>query len=380
MSIADYSLPVFNTPEYKKKLKEVTGALESKYGEWEQPEYELEPPELEIVPEYSSIRLRETREFLADQFFSIEETMEYARNRYIPWVKQTEYVVVKRDTPNEPTEFKAFKASKRGNDVYAKRVQERWNRLYDLPEIEWFEYKDRSSNHKTRALFISLTYDESGLSVPDAWEYCTPDYNRFMARIRRKYGQCYGVRVIEAHKNGYPHIHVVLIFAKKWFNTFFYNGKWRVTEKRLGLEDCWKYGFSDIQGLSGFHGAVSYLGKYLMKNSSVDLESDFIAENSPSITTLSLLWIYRKRGFSISGKQLNDLICDMHNSNDSVVLVQYPLNMEPPDAPRWELCGLFVGRLMVDDRILWSCNLSRSEYGELRMARNYMDRSSFIER
>ncbi|MBA7694599.1 hypothetical protein ES703_103212 [subsurface metagenome] len=84
----------------------------------------------------------------------------YLSSTFLGWVNQPEYLVMGKYDPFQGyTRFVAVKASKRGNDVYSKRIKDRLSPLMELPDIRFFNWKDRSKRHKTRALFATLTYD-----------------------------------------------------------------------------------------------------------------------------------------------------------------------------------------------------------------------------
>jgi len=57
---------------------------------------------------------------------------------FIYWSKFVEYLIFrKQNIYTYQNEYKAVKASKRGNDVYAWRLDKRLKNLYNLPKIEF---------------------------------------------------------------------------------------------------------------------------------------------------------------------------------------------------------------------------------------------------
>jgi len=75
----------------------------------------------------------------------------------------------------------AVKCAKRGNDVYRWRVSRRFKGLSSMAEeIVFFNPKDRGVK-KTRALFVTLTYDTKRCDFKDAWRNIGIEFNRFMA-------------------------------------------------------------------------------------------------------------------------------------------------------------------------------------------------------
>ena len=251
-------------------------------------------------------------------------------DKYSEWVSEVNYMILRRvkmkqvqirDTQkNKPlivrfpveSDFFALKCSKRGNDVYRNRVYRRFKGLASLAEkTVFFNPKDRNQNKKTRALFVTLTYDTKLCSFSDAWQNIGVEFNRFMAYMRKKFGKVSSCRVFEAFKNGHPHVHCVLLFEEKQFKVFRdKKGQFRIKEKGV-FEAGWR-SHTDVKALSALGRGLSYLKKYLLK--SIDKEN----RDSKTLKTLALGWIFNKRAFSVSGKfklLLTDLIKTKHNSN-----------------------------------------------------------------
>ncbi|MCR3907144.1 MAG: protein rep [Tenericutes bacterium] len=218
----------------------------------------------------------------------------------------------------------AVKCSKRGNDVYRKRVYRRFKQLSQLAdETNFFNPKDRSPNKKTKALFVTLTYDTKLCSFSSAWKNIGVEFNRFMAFVRKNIGEVSCCRVFEAYENGHPHIHCVLLFNKEF--TVFRDGKgqFRINEKEI-ISRGW-HSHVDIKAIYSLGRGFSYLKKYLLK--SIDAEK----KDSKALKTLALCWLFNKRAFSVSGKfrqLLIDLIKTKHNSNhkkSQITLIGEPI-------------------------------------------------------
>ena len=130
--------------------------------------------------------------------------------------------------------------------------------------------------------------------------------------MRNKYGKISYFRDWEAFANGYPHIHVLLIFHEHKFKVFRdHNGKWRIYDKSEFERGY--HSFVDVQAVRTLKGSISYVTKYLMKSY---YEDPSIEQYKRSVRklTLALCWLYRKQSFAVSG-DLHDLIRRMHNSN-----------------------------------------------------------------
>ena len=249
--------------------------------------------------------------FLRDYFqlnYSVPEIVE----RYVEWVSEVKYMILSRWNEIESrNEVFAVKCAKRGNDVYRFRVSRRFKGLCWLSDdLDFFNPKDRGVK-KTRALWVTLTYDTKLCAFGDAWRNIGKEFNLFMARVRKQFGKVSCCRVFESFENGYPHIHCILLFESSWFHVFRHRkGQFRVHSKEV-VAKGW-HSNVDVKAMSSLGGAFSYQKKYLLK--SINSEE----KDSKALKTLALCWAYRKRAFSVSGlfrQLLHDLIITMHNSN-----------------------------------------------------------------
>jgi hypothetical protein len=116
----------------------------------------------------------------------------------------------------------------------------------------------------TRHLFATLTYTRDKTS-DERWATVSKDFNRYFQNYRRLHNDVEYLRVLESHKDNYPHIHCIIQFPDarirventRYFDRMLY-AKWRV---------LWQHGHSDYQKprRSGV-GTISYVMKYLLKN------------------------------------------------------------------------------------------------------------------
>jgi len=215
---------------------------------------------------------------------------------FIYWSQFVEYLIFRKENIyTYEKEYKAVKAAKRGNDVYSWKLGKRLKHLYELPKIEFFNYKDRNTVQKTSAIFVTLTYARNeGLDV--LWEEVSKDFNRWISAMRRRYGKISIIRFWEAQQDGYPHIHCVLMFHESEFETFFYNKKWRISEKKE-IEELWSWGFIDIFALYSLGAGVGYVLKYVTKVNNALLHGRV---DRKLVLSLALMWIFKKRAFSVS--------------------------------------------------------------------------------
>ncbi len=120
-------------------------------------------------------------------------------------------------------------------------------------------------NEFTRHIFATLTYTRTK-TVQETWEQVSSDFNRYLQRFRRSHNEkIQYLRVVEQHKDLYPHIHIIIQFPNasirvrdsRWFDRRIYQ-----TWKAL-----WKRGHSDYQKPRRSKiGTISYIMKYLIKN------------------------------------------------------------------------------------------------------------------
>jgi hypothetical protein len=271
-----------------------------------------------------------SRKAVLEEFQEYGLTVPQIVDRYWKWVSEVKYMILNRVELKEfrirdslknkmitvkfpvESEYFALKCSKRGNDVYRSRVYRRFKDLAEQVEkTVFFNPKDRALNKRTRALFVTLTYDTKLCGIAEAWLTLGYEYNRFTAYIRKKFGKVSCFRVFEAYDNGYPHIHCILLFEEKEFKVFRdKKGQFRIKEKGV-IAEGWR-SHTDVKAMGSLGRGLSYLKKYLLK--SIDKES----KDSKALKTLALGWLFNKRAFSVSGKfrqTLVDLIKTKHNSN-----------------------------------------------------------------
>lgn len=279
-----------------------------------------------------------------------EQDLEDIKRGYLEWVEYTEYLIFRKENiyTSEKT-WKAVKASKRGNDVYVWRLKKRLRKLDKLPKVYFFNPKDRSRRHKTKVAFVTLTYKRDD-RLDIVWEEVSSDYNRWITGKRRKFGRIHVIKSLEAQKDGYVHIHCILYFEDVEFETFFYNGKGRINRKD-DIAENWHWGFVDVIALCSLRAGVGYVTKYIMRIHEALAHKE---TNDKHVLTLALLWIFKKRAFSIS-RGFKDLIVVL-----SVIRRKGQVDLEGNYIYRWVLVGFWAGDLCV-----WSKKLSYREFFEI---------------
>jgi len=289
--------------------------------------------------------------------------LDYIQRAFREWSQYREWLLFRGIDHAGNSHWRASLMAKRGNSVYAWRLKKQLKALISgLPDQVFF---DRGEGVKTtKALFVTLTYRRQGLRLDQAWEFIGVDYNRWISKLRNKYGRIDAIRVWEAQQDGYPHIHVILIFEKKEFKVFRYNQAWRIEEK-----SCfeWEHGFVDVEALQSIRGGVRYVVKYLGKLHNVTGLSYTVQGQDTnlqsllskvSVLTLSLMWIFHKRSFAVS-KSIGDLIRTLINSK-AFRVGQVDLWLQP--VVKWYLVGFYGGFGWVE----WSKELSLYEFLKLK--------------
>ena len=232
--------------------------------------------------------------FLRDylQFnYSADEIVE----RYVEWVIVATYMILSRWNASESkNDVFAVKCAKRGNDVYRSRVYHRFKGLSSsAEELDFFNPKDRGAK-KTRALWVTLTYDAKRCEFGEAWRNVGIEFNRFMAHVRKQFGKVSLCRVWESFENGYPHIHCILLFEDYSFSVFRdAKGKFRIYEKEM-LAEGW-HSNVDVKAMSSLAGGFSYIKKYLLKSIDFDKADSKSLKNISSLLGVQKTRLLRKR-------------------------------------------------------------------------------------
>ncbi len=124
--------------------------------------------------------------------------------------------------------------------------------------------------------------------MSDTWKTASQDFNRFHQRFKRLHNQTVGYfRVVESHSDGYPHIHALMQFPSACIrvnNSIYFDrplyAKWKA---------LWTRGHSDYQKprRSGI-GTLSYLMKYLLKNTTATTVWSKVLQSAPHAPVRSM--------------------------------------------------------------------------------------------
>lgn len=300
------------------------------------------------------------------------------------WRDYPEYMVV-RGIHRETGERRwcAVKSSKRGNDVFARRLDDRLGFL-DGDGVFFNPWVENQKDVKTRLLWVTLTYDPSWCSMDEAWRTIGEKFNLWITTMRYRYGEIAYVSFPQAFPDqegrayGYPHFHVILLFKDHEFNVFGHmetidrgenKGQkelvWRIQERdELEFQGHWN-AFIDVKALGSMRAVWNYAKKHCY-NAGYGSSDEAIVNNA-------IMWFYSKKSFNMSGDfrdhYIESIVRAMHSSKiqetfdvdergQKVVLADWT----------WEFVGLFtvhemkniVGERMEGDPP-WTVRLSDGE-------------------
>jgi hypothetical protein len=300
----------------------------------------------------------------------IEIPLEDIIEAYTIWVQEHRYMIMERnkpvwDAPHSSTMFDretiAVKCAKRGNDVYVRRVESRFSAYEKLLALDNRLCFDRGKM-RSQVIFATLTYDPSLRSQHQAWVTLSYFYNLFMARLRRVFGSISTLRTFESFENGYPHIHVIMLFNDFSFQVHGITNKkgHRILAIDDDLNECiaalW-HSWVDIKAVGDLRESIAYLRKYITKC------VEFNQADGKGVKTLAQCWAYRRRAFCVAGmfrERLHDLIVSMQISNSNQI--QMTLENEKLEENKWTCLGFVSIDVLEIEPFTWRLSLS----GELR--------------
>lgn len=292
------------------------------------------------------------------------------------WRDHAEYLLLKGENRvNGKKIFVAVKCSKRGNDVFSRRLDRRLGFLSRIEGIQLFSPGDFKPNKVVRSnlLWVTLTYNPALCSLRKAWETFMGDWNLWITNLRNKYGKIDVLKFSEAFPDqngeafGYPHIHAVLLFREADFKVFprmeeGRDGKLglvlRIQEKfELESQGRW-HSWIDVKALSSGRA----LGGYLRKHT----KNTHYGDSQGSLVTQALLWLHRKQTFSMSSgfrRNFLDLIMSKHDSKTSAA--QETLDGELLDDWIWSCHGVRSAQEIGVDPGIWVQSLEEELFHRL---------------
>jgi Bacteriophage replication gene A protein (GPA). len=206
---------------------------------------------------------------------------------------------------SERSEWNFIKSCKRGNDVYIREIQSRFeNAFLGKPILTFFE--PDWAIKKTNLLYITGNTDPSKVDHDHgcAWLNFGKQWNNYITQIRnyfrKKKPNCrvYALRTWQSHKNGFPHFHALLYFENYEFSVVTWKHpdgsvSYRLPSRskdRAKLKGSWGWGNADVICVGNSHDAFTDLLKYITRD----------LEGGESDLTNSLVWYFRRQSFGIS--------------------------------------------------------------------------------
>lgn len=300
-------------------------------------------------------RLGKARDYLGELK---QEDIPLLVNVFDLWKNYDTYLFLKgTHVETNKIQYILSRCSKRGNDIYARRIESRLGFLKYGGEGKFFNPLDFDGKKKvtTRLLWVTLTFDPRICSFDKAWsEIIQYEFNLWITNLRNKYGEINYVVFPQAFPNekgkafGYPHIHIILLFEDSKFNVWRNfeedrEGKlgfvFRIQEKQeLHKQGKWR-SFIDVKAISSLASLYNYAKKHFFNAGS--------GESKEALINNAIMWFYRKKSFSMSGyfrKKLSsyiEFISSKHNSKHFQAVLDGGLSFSIIE---WEFLGCFSAK------------------------------------
>lgn len=217
---------------------------------------------------------------------------EYERKtveEFIDWIinKPEWYVLVTRKDSEKPLIYgrgwRFFRVYSRFDKQYVKRINRRFRILEYISEKSHFVH-----------IVFTVKHEGSRIECCKKLSIC---WNSFRSFLIKRIGEFKFVRVLEAHRDGYPHMHI-LLFTKKYV----------IKQKELS-EWCKNHGLGKIVFIKRYWAGryykrlpILYLSKYLTKQYKKDEWDD------KDLIFYSILWKHKVRSYNFSHSLVNTKI------------------------------------------------------------------------
>ena len=116
-----------------------------------------------------------------------------------------------------------------------------------------------------KCFFITLTYEDN---ISDR-EVLKKDFNNFIRKFRRRFGNCEHINAIEYQNRGALHCHLIVIFDE--IPTF--------TITNDDIIKCWKHGSVNIGPVTSAEADAKYLTNFLIEYKEEKEDLDYIFKN-----------------------------------------------------------------------------------------------------
>jgi hypothetical protein len=332
----------------------------------------------------------------ATKEFRVNNSTDIICRDYVEWALSPEYIRMKRtdyelDKAQQSlietgSEILYPKTSKRGNDVYSRRLHARVGKINRAIRGAVINKAARGEHtvRYTKALLITLTFD-SDMSRYDSWyslktyPHDVNDYQRFKARFRKAFGNAKFIKANEARGDGYPAPHV-LVLLDEWVPMYRHVGKggqvsWRLLKKadKDQIASYWPNGFVDVEGVyqspdnwrkwsvNKQRNPLEYITKYMSKNLDLMIPEGADVKNIGSwfgpwfedldkhqrvaLYTLAMSWLFRLQALPVSKAILEALDSLRLDNREAVCKVETQLQLDNGQIPlvKYEFLGVVHG-------------------------------------
>jgi hypothetical protein len=262
---------------------------------------------VQCVDSQENVRLRKARKL----FLPLkQDQIEVLSAVYEHWECTAEALILKAtNLRSGEVSFVGVKASKRGNDVCAKRQNEKISFLRSLrKDAQFFSMEDALAGRAlSNVLWVTLTFDSKLCSLHDAWIHLSPRISSFLDGLKKRFGDVQHFLTPEVFPDqngeafGYPHVHMILLFKEQKFKVFPWMEKdeegretlsYRIQERDQIRDAGDWHSFIEIKALRNASGVVGYCRKHM--------ENTIQGESSQAFLNNSIMWLYRKKSYSMS--------------------------------------------------------------------------------
>ena len=302
-------------------------------------------------PDYEKFLKMEERKFMVHS-----DRLGLLCDDYKRWVIDDLYLNLKVTQDNGIISHKCVLAPKRGNRMYSKLMKERLDSFVEtLGTTTFFNNSNKRVLHNTPMVKLTLTYDRDNITMYEAWNNLSKDFNIFLQKLRQKYHlDISHIRSYEAHEDGYPHVHVDLLIRNNYVTTRWMRTAWRVVApfNNKDMEKLWTHGFIDLKAICGVEGIQDYShpireepGKLTLTHDLKYITKDLTKcpDDSKAFLQMSILWKMGMRSFSMTqdfAEKFNELfLLDKNGLANSNILA----GLIPKNAILVEFCGLLDG-------------------------------------
>lgn len=242
--------------------------------------------------------------------------LDVIKDVYVHWRDASEVLplVLEYQTENHlfpKYEYVYIPTVKRGNPQYIRLLKKKFSRLCEGPNKVFFEPGSFGAK-STSMLYVTMTIDRDMHTLEDSWNDIGKYYNSAITAIKKKFGKASFLRTWQSHKDGYPHLHVIIYFDAKEFQVFEHEAKSGKHKGRISyripyfqveqFQECWTHGFIDVQAVSDLHTALKDVLKYVTR----DLTS------GKCDLTNALAWYWGKQQFGMSSDFI-DKVCGVES-------------------------------------------------------------------